>query len=253
MRQRRRLFFSACAILLVTGSALVAAGAAGAAAAPTSVSLFGVDDGGRNVPGLIAVQRLGGNSVRLTGLIRGLPAGKTDLALVRTADCAQPIGHELLRVHIPTSGAFDVRGKTTAPFAATNTRLGLYFDDYERFVCLRIPKFASKGSVVLLRPHGRASETATGVATFQRRPAALGVIVFPRAAKRSVSLVQNLRSCTAPATTREPLQLSRREQFFYGDIFKSEFATYRTATSWVFGGSGGCVKWPRSELNALTS
>src|SRR5262249_1111985 len=128
--------------------------------------------------------------------------------------------------------------------------------DYKLFVCLPIPVFAPKGSVAVLRPHGTPSETATGVATFQRRPAALATRVFTTAPTSGVSLVKNLGSCAAPATTSTPLKLLRLESFFYPDIFRGDFDSYKAAKSWLFTAASstlGCVKWDPAELDSLLS
>jgi hypothetical protein len=216
-----RQFSSATAAVAVASLALVASGIAQAASAPTSVSLLTGTNGGAKFAGLVALQKVGAGRVRLAGIVTGLPAGKADLAVVNAADCAQPIGHERLRVQIRPGTAFDVRGKLTGPLG-TGQALALLFADYKQFVCTRLPAFG-KGAAGVVRS---SSGARVGVVTSQRRPSAIGLVLLARSKPSAVTATASRSSCSGPAAAAATLKLSRSNSFFFGDVLNTDFATY---------------------------
>jgi hypothetical protein len=82
----------------------------------------------------------------------------------------------------------------------------------------------------------------------QRRPAAIGLVLFPRSKPSAVTAQANRSSCSGTGAAAAAQKLGRSESFFYGDVFKADFPAYRPVHSLRFGAIG-CVKWELSEFD----
>jgi hypothetical protein len=252
--------FTFAAIAVAAVALLVAAVGSAAREAgtrvPTSVLLFSGPYGGGTYTGHVAVQRTAAGKGRIVGLLTGLAGGKADVAIVASADCAQPIGHEIVRGPIKNGSAFDVRGNMSGSISGRS--LALFFADGKQFVCYRLAAPRPSGAAFIMSATGNPSAATTGTVTMQRRPVAVGVVVLTKGSTSSLSLQPSTSSCSAAtAPAGKPLHMVKKEAFFYGDIFAAiDFPTYRKAHSLVFTGASGkvgCVKWQPSDYDALLS
>ena len=248
-QQRRRLVAATGASIVLL--ALVGAGASGAASAatpvPTSVLLFSGSYGGATYTGLVAAQKTAAGKGRIVGLVKGLAGGTAEASIVANADCAQPLGHELVKGTIRNKRPFDVSGTMSGSIGGHS--LAIVFADRKQFVCYRLPAPRPSGAAFVL------TGGSGGVVTMQRRPAAVGLVALTVNGQSRLSEQPSTASCAgATAAVGKPLAMVAKEAFFYGDVFVPDFPTYRKAHSLVFTGSGGkvgCVKWEPSGYAPL--
>ena len=187
--------------------ALVAAGLAQGASKPTSVSLMTGTSGGAKFAGLVALQEVGAGQVRLAGLVTGLPAGKADLAIVDASDCAQPIGHERLRVHITPGTVFDMRGQLAGALG-TGQALALLFGGLQA-VRLRTPAGIRQGGS---RDRAIVERLTDRALASRRRADAIGLVLLARSKPSAVTATASRSSCTGPAATAAATKLGRQRR-----------------------------------------
>ena len=249
-RVRRALATTTVALVAVGGG--LAAGAS-AAAVPTSVTLFDGSTGSGNFSAMVAVQRLAAGSVRITGLITGLPAGNADIAIVPTASCGHPVGHELLRVHIPAGGAFDARGQAAADPSGAERR-------WRSSSPTTRPSSASgwrRSSTRCRRsPASERRNAATGVVALRRSGGPVDLLAMTKPTTSALSARLASQPCATASAANQLLQVSlgRKAVFFYTSIFASNFPKLHSAKSLtaVNGTAAvGCAKWQLSDYDAL--
>jgi hypothetical protein len=246
----RRTPAVALAAVAVAMLGVASAGAAPAATpVPTSVLLFSGSYGGSTYTGLVAAQKTASGKGRLVGLVKGLKGGTAEASIVANADCAQPLGHELVKGTVTNKRPFDVRGNMSGSIGGRS--LALVFADRKQFVCYRLPAPRPSGAAFVL------TGGSGGVVTMQRRPAAVGLVALTVSSQSRLSEQPSTASCGgATAALGKPLKMVAKEAFFYGDVFVPDFPTYRQARSLVFTGSSGkvgCITWGPSAYGTLLS